>query len=111
MTCCNKVVSFEKHCVFKWCINSQWMTKLVVCESAYGEHNSQKMLWSGLCLNLMIKKNATRREEITLGGLIENNEQSQNTREEVRIKQRKVILSWLGIEPRTIVYAPLCSDH
>ena len=45
------------------------------------------------------------------GGIIENEGKSQYTREAVRIKQRKKSVSRLGIEPRTIVFAPLRSDH
>ena len=51
------------------------------------------------------------REEITRGRLIEKERKSQNTREAVRLKQRKRSVSRLGIEPRTTVYAPPCSDH
>ena len=43
--------------------------------------------------------------------VIEKERKSQNTRETVRIKQRKKSVSRLGIEPRTTVYAPLRSDH
>ena len=43
------------------------------------------------------------------GDIIENEEKSHNTREAVRLNKEKSV-SWLGIEPRTIVYAPLRSD-
>ena len=43
--------------------------------------------------------------------IIEKERKSQNTREAMRIKQRKKSVSRLGIDPRTIVYAPLRSDH
>ena len=51
------------------------------------------------------------REEITRGRIIEKEEKSQNTREAVKIKERKKSVSRLGIEPRTTVYAPPRSDH
>ena len=65
-------------------------------------------------LSILISFPATKlqlREEITRGGLIENEEKSKNTREAVRIKQRKICVSAGNRTQEHSISATSCSGR